>query len=114
MIHAKSVTVTFADNTISIMYTYHLHIMLKIRQILCVSEIEIIITSRVVSVRMEQDGTDRGGGERDGGQVGGGLAAGEADALFTEVMNLLRSYLELLSNQSGDQNQERMLITEGK
>ena len=111
MIHAKSVTLTFADNTISIMYTYHLHIMLKI---LCVSEIKIIITSRVVSVRMEQDGTDRGGGERDGGQVGGGLAAGEADALFTEVMNLLRSYLELLSNQSGDQNQERMLITEGK
>lgn len=94
------------------MYTYHLHInMLKI---LCVSEIKIIIISRVVSVRMEQDGTDRGGGERDGGQVGGGLAAGEADALFTEVMNLLRSYLELLSNQSGDQNQERMLITEGK
>ena len=83
-------------------------------KILCVSEIKIIITSRVVSVRMEQDGTDRGGGERDGGQVGGGLAAGEADALFTEVMNLLRSYLELLSNQSGDQNQERMLITEGK
>ena len=87
-------------------------------KILCVSEIKIIIISRVVSVRMEQDGTDRGGGERDGGQVGGGvgggLAAGEADVLFTEVMNLLRSYLELLSNQSGDQNQERMLITEGK
>ena len=63
---------------------------------------------------MEQDGTDRGGGERDGGQIRAGGGPGEADALFTEVMNLLRSYLELLSNQSGDQNQERMLITEGK
>lgn len=87
--------------------------MLQIKQI-CVSEIKSILTSRVVSVLMEQDGTDRGGGERDGGQIRAGGGPGEADALFTEVMNLLRSYLELLSNQSGDQNQERMLITEGK
>ena len=92
--------------------------MLQIKQI-CVSEIKSILTSRVVSVLMEQDGTDRDGGERGhvrAGGGGGGLAPGEADALclFTEVMNLLRSYLELLSNQSGDQNQERMLITEGK
>ena len=90
--------------------------MLQIKQI-CVSEIKSILTSRVVSVLMEQDGTDRDGGERGhvrAGGGGGGLAPGEADALFTEVMKLLRSYLELLSNQSGDQNQERMLITEGK
>ena len=87
--------------------------MLQIKQI-CVSEIKSIVTIRIVSVLMEQDGTDRGGGERDGGQIRAGGGPGEADALFTEVMNLLRSYLELLSNQSGDQNQERMLITEGK